>query len=242
MANENEHHTINDTGIYQMETVCVIRDGEVVPGGREAAEAIFKAHNRSLDLDALLADLRRLGLAVLDGHTTRMDSWVAENGEVKGIPHEVPSTKYPYRIGSNAPPMAQDAAKMMLELDAATAALQCGDIRKFGLHMYGVGALSDRIYVRQFEGAAKIAKGKGKAYRWRGTWLRVTLKERLILEAMVTTNELLLDDLVRRVWKRTYHADYRGTYDQALSRLNRKITEAGLPIQLHVRDDRVIVA
>lgn len=171
MANANGDHIINDTGIYQSETICFMQNEQFVPGGREKMEEIFKAHNRSLDLDVLLADSRRLGMAILNGHAARFDRLVVENGERKVVSDAVPSNRYPYRTGPNAPPMVADAAKMMFELDTATSALQSADIREFGLHMYWVGRFSERVYVRQFEGSAltgkKTRKGQSESRRKR---------------------------------------------------------------------------
>jgi len=241
MAIRVDDRVINDTGIYKTETVQLMKNGKFVPGWREAAEKFFRASNRGLDPDALLEEARALGLLVLDGHSARFDRFVVENGVRRILEDRVPSDRPPYHVDRDAEPMVKDASSLMQEVDAATAALRSGDIRKFGVQMYMVGVLSDRIYVRQFEGAAKIAKDSGKAFRWRGTWLRVTPKERLILEAMITTTELPLAELVRWVWKKTYNADYRDTFDQAFSRLNRKLADAGLPFQLHVRDDRLLL-
>ena len=83
--------------------------------------------------------------------------------------------------------------------------------------------------------------GGEAAILWRGRAVRVTKLERRILETVIVADEVLLHKLVKHAWGEMYNSERREKYDQAFKRLNQKIADAELKIQLHVRGDKLIV-
>ncbi len=103
--------------------------------------------------------------------------------------------------------------------------------------IFRLGREVEKLAVRPFE--LLVDKGR-RLVRWHGRTCAVTKREHDILSSVTGTTEPLLRQVVKRAWGAAYQSRIRDRYDKAISRLNEKLCDAGIPWGLHVRGDRLV--
>ena len=204
------------TGIYRSETIGTFRHDSP----KEDMERLHQLITEENDLGGILVG---------------MESHAREVLKAEG-------STFPERLSAtDRKPITRTAARLIAEIGHLRRQLAdpTPDVRAIALQSLRVGRRFERLCVRPFE--ALVRKNKHVIKR-NGRSCVVTDDEHRMLCHLRDNSNADIHDFVRSVFGKLYNVRQRDRYDQQRSRLNKKLSGAGIGLAMDISGDTLTLS